>query len=79
MSEGEPTKPLTRVEISAGAHQVVIECAGTLNAVAKKALELWRSTETADIARGYGTSVGFTAELSIEDRYVEEEPDGVVS
>lgn len=73
MSEVEPTKPTTRVEISAGAHSVSIETVGTLRTVAAKALELWKATDTPSIGRGYA-ALGFHTELSVELPYVEDEP-----
>lgn len=78
MSDAEPTKPTTRVEISAGAHQVVIEAAGSLHFVARKALELWAATETPSIGRGYA-ALGFHTELAVEVPFIEEEPGGIES
>jgi hypothetical protein len=70
VSDDKPTIP-TRVEITSGGHQVVIECAGTLAAVSKRALELWRATDDQAIMRGYNT-VGFHADIRVDHL----EPDG---
>lgn len=72
MSDEEPTTPVvitpavTRVEITSGGHQVVVEAAGRLRTIAGKALELWRATDDRALTRGYGTSVGFHTELGPE-------------
>lgn len=69
MSDEEPTPSvvitpvITHVEINSGGHQVIIESAGSLRRVAKKALELWQATDDKAITKGYGTSVGFHTEL----------------
>lgn len=59
-AEPSPSPPPTRVEITAGGHQVVVEAVAPLNTVAKKALELWRDTDSPAVARAADT-VGFTA------------------
>lgn len=51
----------TRVEICAGGHQVVIESPDPLNTVARKALDLWRQTNTGGAALGGGGGFGFAA------------------
>jgi hypothetical protein len=53
-----------RVEIAAGGHQVVVESSGSLNTVARKALELWTATDSPAGVRGMSTSVGFAADLA---------------
>lgn len=58
----EPTPP-TRVEIAAGGHSVVIESADPLNTVARKALELWKATDSPDVVKGMSSGVGFAADL----------------
>lgn len=69
MSDEEPipsvviTPVITHVEINSGGHQVIVESAGSLRRVAKKALELWQATDDKAITKGYGTSVGFHTEM----------------
>lgn len=53
----------TRVEIAAGGHQVVIESTDPLSTVARKAVELWRATDSPAVTRGVSTTVGFSADL----------------
>ena len=73
----------TRVEISAGGHQVVIEAAASLRVVKKAALELFFATDSPNITRGTG-AMGFQTEqteptdlhppdLVLPSRYFEEE------
>lgn len=57
------TPPPTRVEITAGSHQVIVEAADPLDTVAGKALALWQATGRTDDTRE-GEAVGFTAELA---------------
>lgn len=75
MSEVEPTRPSTRVEISAGAHTVSVEAAGTLHSVARKALELWNATDTPAIGKGFA-ALGFHTELLMEVPYTEDDEPG---
>lgn len=56
----EPTTP-TRVEISAGGHQIVVESSDPLATVKKAALDLWKATDSAAVTRSVGP-VGFQAE-----------------
>ncbi len=74
----------TRVEISAGGHQVTIESPDSLNTVARKALELWKATDSPAIVRGMSTSVGFSMdpvdspvppELTLPDRLTGDDAD----
>ncbi len=74
--ELEPAHPPARVEIAAGGHQVVVEAAMPLATVANTALEMWRSTDSADRAREVG-AMGFRdercdgplpADLTLPDR-----------
>lgn len=53
----------TRVEIAAGGHQVVIESADSLTVVARKALELWKATDSPAGVHAQGP-VGFQAEIA---------------
>ncbi len=54
-------QPLTRVEITAGGHQVVVESCDPLATVKKVALDLWKATDSAAVTRSVGP-VGFQAE-----------------
>lgn len=56
----------TRVEIESGGHRVAIESPASLNKVAKKAVELWHSTDDKAVTRGQG-AVGFHTELAVVD------------
>lgn len=53
----------TRVEIAAGGHQVVIESADSLAVVARKALELWKATDSPAAVRAQ-SAAGFQADLA---------------
>lgn len=72
MSDAEPTKPTARVEISAGAHSVIIEATGSLHSVAKKALELWHATDSPHLTGGFG-AMGFHTELFVESTDVDDD------
>ncbi len=54
----------TRVEIAAGGHQVVVESGDPLAVVARRALDLWRATDSPNGVRGHSTTVGFASELA---------------
>lgn len=53
----------TRVEIAAGGHQVVIESADSLAVVARKALELWKATDSPAGVRAQ-SAAGFQGEIA---------------
>lgn len=52
---------MTKVDITVAGHIVIVEADEPLEAVAAKALELFRATETSDIVKSMGTT-GFTTE-----------------
>lgn len=63
--DGVPSPaPVTRVEIAAGGHQVVVEAPEPLGVVAEQALDLWTRTVDPNMIRGVGSTVGFTGELA---------------
>ncbi len=55
--------PLTRVEINAGGHQVVVEAAVPLDVAKRAALSLWKATDSPSVVRS-GSAMGFTADMS---------------
>lgn len=62
---------MTKVDITVAGHIVIVEADEPLDAVAAKALELFRATETSDIVRSMGAT-GFTTERASGPEYVAE-------
>lgn len=57
---------MARVEITTAGHTIVIEADADVNALADKALSLWRETRTAGLDHADG-AIGFTTELANPD------------
>lgn len=65
----------TKVDITTAGHTVVVESDSDLETVAAKALELHQATRDPGIARGYGTSVGFSGDLATDPDVIVVEPE----
>jgi hypothetical protein len=62
---------MTKVDITVAGHIIIVEADEPLEAVAAKALELFRATETSDIVKSMGAT-GFSAERVGGTAYVAE-------